>query len=246
MTNRNRIRLPRRSRKDRGKPRWTERDDYCLWWIGEQRVVRYDQLQRLLARESGYETAQSGWLSASRTTQTIKRWQKAELVHYARPYTRSHGFVYLSRKGLHFVELDYRYSEPKESQLTHLSYINQLRLKLEDDEEDEGEWISERAMLAQQERRTSGQRLQHLPDGIYVFATGMKLELEVELSRKAHKDLCAIMRGGEYLADTHNPVRYYVSPSAKTGVMKAYRTLMKTYDTFREFIEIRDLKELEG
>jgi hypothetical protein len=64
---------PRARRKDRGKPRWTERDDYCLWWIGEQRAVRYDQLQRLLARESDHETARPGWLSASRTSQTIER-----------------------------------------------------------------------------------------------------------------------------------------------------------------------------
>src|SRR5258708_3088563 len=135
--------IPRVPRKDKGKPRWTERDDYCLWWIGEQRVVRYDQLQRLLARESDHETVRPGWLSASRTTQTIQRWQKAGLVHYVRPYARRPGFVYLSRKGLRFVELDYHYSEPKESQLTHLSYINQARLKFEDEYDDgEGEWIS--------------------------------------------------------------------------------------------------------
>ena len=51
---------------------------------------------------------------------------------------------------------------------------------------------------------------------------------------------------GEYLAETRNPVRYYVSPDAKAGVMRAYRAVMKSGDTFREFIDIRDLKELEG
>ena len=42
--------LARATRKDKGRPRWTERDDYCLWWVGEQRAVRYDQLRRLLAQ----------------------------------------------------------------------------------------------------------------------------------------------------------------------------------------------------
>ncbi len=151
--------LARATRKDKGRPRWTERDDYCLWWVGEQRAVRYDQLQRLLARESDHETARPGWLSASRTIQTIQRWQKGGLAHYIKPYARRPGFVYLSRKGLRFAELDYRYSEPRESQLTHLSYINQARLKLEEEYDDEeGEWISERAILAEQERRSPGQR----------------------------------------------------------------------------------------
>ena len=238
--------LARATRKDKGRPRWTERDDYCLWWVGEQRAVRYDQLRLLLARESDHETASPGWLSASRTIQTIQRWQKGGLAHYIQPYARRPGFVYLSRKGLRFAELDYRYSEPRESQLTHLSYINQARLKLEEEYDDEdGEWISERAILAEQERRTPGQRLQHVPDGIFAFANGTALELEVELSRKPREKLCAIMRGGEYLAETRNPVRYYVSPDAKAGVMRAYRAVMKSGDTFREFIDIRDLKELE-
>lgn len=238
---------PRARRKDRGKPRWTERDDYCLWWIGEQRVVRYDQLQRLLARESDYETARPGWLTASRTSQTIERWLKAGLVHYIKPYRRRPGFVYLSRKGLRFVELDYRFSEPRESQLTHLSYINQARLKFEDEYgEEEGEWISERAILAEQGSREEGQQYQHVPDGIFAFATGEQLEIEVELSRKAQRYLQAIMRGGETMLGTRNPVRYYVAPSARASVLKAYRAVMRNQDTFRPSIEIRALQELEG
>lgn len=238
------VRAPRRQK---GKPRWTERDDYCLWWIGEQRAVRYDQLQRLLARESDEETARPGWLSASRTTQIITRWREAGLVHYAKPYVRQGGWTWLSRSGLRFTGLDYRYSVPKLSTLTHLYYINQARFKLEEEyDEEEGGWISERSMLAEQGSRGAGQQLQHVPDGIFAFATGEQLELEVELSRKAQRYLHAIMRGGESLPETRNPVRYYVAPSARAGVLKAYRLVMRTQGTFRASIEIRTLQELEG
>src|SRR6266700_756432 len=48
--------IRRKARQDKGKPQWTERNYYCLEWIGEQRAIRFDQLQRLLARESDQET----------------------------------------------------------------------------------------------------------------------------------------------------------------------------------------------
>lgn len=52
---------------------WNARDDYVLWWIGEQRAVWYDQVQRLLARESSEEPQDPQKLPLSRTRQIIQR-----------------------------------------------------------------------------------------------------------------------------------------------------------------------------
>ncbi len=239
----------RRAQKGKRKRQWTGRDYYCLSWIGEQRAIRYDQLQRLLARESDLETVVPGWLSESRTNHLIDRWEQAGLVIYVKPYVRRPGWLWLTRRGLRFAELKYRYNAPSESTFTHLYYINQARLQLEEEyDDDEMEWISERTILAEQKRRQKDQRLKHIPDAIIIFdpeGTAEKLDLEIELSRKSEAKLYEILRGGDDALDEIHPVRYYVSQKARAGVMKAYHSVMNTNDTFRAFIDIHDLKELE-
>lgn len=237
----------RHSRRDKGKPRWTERDYYCLEWIGEQRAIRFNQLQRLLAREAEQETPTPARLSYSRTTKLLKRWEKADLVYYKQVHVHQPGWIWLTRRGLHFVDLDYRYSVPAESTLMHLYYINQLRLYLEDHYDDEEmEWVSERALLAEQGQRQSDTALAHLPDGIAIFKNGEQWDMEVELSRKNQHDLQAILRGGESMLDEVHPVRYYVAPEVKSTVLNAFRTLMHTTGSFRSHIEIFDLHDLDG
>jgi hypothetical protein len=153
----------RRSRRHKEVPQWTVRDDYCIWWIGEQRAVRYDHVQRLSAHESDQQTLIPGRLSATRTTQIIHRWQKANLVIYIKVHAKSPGWIYLTLHGLRFAQLDYRYSTPRESTLTHLYYIIQVPLQMEEEyDEYEMEWQSERYLREEQKRLREDRSEEHI------------------------------------------------------------------------------------
>jgi len=63
--------LPRRkTRKDKGHPQWTERDEYLWEYIGFMQAVRFDQIQCLAARESPCEIDGDS-LSISRTSEMV-------------------------------------------------------------------------------------------------------------------------------------------------------------------------------
>ncbi len=125
----------RKDRIDKGQPQWTDRDISCLCWIGHMRAIRYDQLQRLLARLSTYETSDPHRLSVSRTSQIIRRWAQAKYVVYRVVYARQPGWIHLTRKGMYHAGLAYRAEPPKDRLLAHIYSINEVRLKLEEETE---------------------------------------------------------------------------------------------------------------
>ena len=229
----------RKTRMDKGQPLWTLRDNYCFEWIGHMRAIRYDQLQRLLARHSEYETGDPSMLSISRVSKIIARWSHAKYAIYRRVYAKQPGWIYLARKGLFHAGLDYRASPPRDRLLEHIYWINEVRLKLEETEPSI-QWISERAIQALQEKRQKGQRLQHIPDGIVV--RGMeRIDIEVQISRPSQQAVELVMRslGGNSV----NPLRYYASESAIAVVRKAYDRVMKGGWYGRPRIEIVELEE---
>jgi len=73
----------RKRRKDAGQPRWEDRDYYVLQWISEQGVIRFDQLRRLLGRESPELDDLETVLSESATRNAIDRWETGHLVNSA-------------------------------------------------------------------------------------------------------------------------------------------------------------------
>lgn len=238
----------RRRRADAGRSRWSDRDDYVLWWIGQQRAVRYDQIRRLLARESEGEPHNPQALSPSRTTQLIQRWQKAHLVQYRKIYVQQPGWIWLTRKGLAFAGLDYRASVPAESGLTHLYYINEVRLLLEegDDEEHPLVWTSERALQhAREEMRTRHRVLTHLPDGIATIGKDT-IDIEVELTRKRQREIERTMRGNWGSTRSTNALRYYVSRQALATVRAAWKQIERNYrfQGVRPWVEIVALDDL--
>jgi hypothetical protein len=99
------------------------------------RAIRYDQLQRLLARLSTYETSDPHRLSVSRTSQIIRRWAQAKYVVYRVVYARQPGWIHLTRKGMYHAGLAYRAEPPKDRLLAHIYSINEVRLKLEEETE---------------------------------------------------------------------------------------------------------------
>lgn len=236
-----------RPRSDAGKPRWNDRDEYTLWWIGEQRAGRYDQVQRLLARESRGEPKDPQALSPSRTAQIIQRWQKAHLVAYRKIYVQQPGWIWLTRKGLAFVGLDYRASVPAESSLTHLYYINEVRLLLEQTDEDHPLiWRSERALHhALEQMRIKSHRLPHIPDAIATIGEN-QIDIEVELTRKPQQEIERTMRGAWGSAHSTHALRYYVSRQALATVQAAWKQIEHAYSAqgHRPWVEIVALDTL--
>lgn len=233
-------------RMNAGEPVWTKRDLSVLEWIADQRAVRYDQLRRLLARESGGEPKDPDLLSMSRTAETIKRWVKKEYVIYRPILAKQPGWIWLTRKGLQtFSEEGYRPGSPAPGTLAHLYWMNQVRLYLEERNSDECEvsWTSERWLQHQHDQmKQKDIRQDHMPDGIVEMQRGeqtIAFEVEVELSRKSDAYLQHLMRGYVHGFSTE-PLCYYVGEAAETTVLTALKKLQTT-ECYRPWIEVYQL-----
>ncbi len=230
---------PRKPRIDKGQPQWTDRDRYCMNWIGHMRAIRLDQAQRLLARHSEYQTSDPERLSVSRASQIIQRWVCAKYAVYRRVYVGQPGWIHLTRKGLYHAGLNYRAEPPKDRMLDHLYHINEVRLRLEE-ENPSLKWISERAIQAEQEKRQRGQLLEHIPDGIIVNGSEL-IDIEVQIARPSQHKVELVMRGG-IRGNSMNPLRYYASEDAIAVVRRAYQAVMKGGRQSRPRIEVIELE----
>ena len=231
--------LPRRKRrKDADEPQWTPRDDYLIWFIGQMRTLRYDQVQRLLARLSEYQI-DNGKLCVSQTSRIIERWVKKKYAVYRRVYVGQPGWIHLTARGLHHAGLDFRAEEPSNRILEHIFWINEVRLKIEE-EYPAIQWISEREIAAQQEQRKKGQRLRRTPDAILVTESE-EVDIEVQISRPSPQEVRQVM-GDAYWSGSNNPLRYYVNRHSQSVVRAAYAQMVKERYAMRPRIEIIDLE----
>lgn len=237
---------PRKIRKDAGTPQWTDRDRFLWEYIGHMRAMRFDQVQRLAARASP-EEIEGGVLSVSRTSEIISRWT-AKAVRYAVFKSIFHaqpGWVYMTRRGLRQAGLDFRAEAPSVRSLEHLYWINEVRMKLEQ-EHPNMRWISERSIQAEQERRRAGQKLSHIQDGILVLpGAGGKtqtIDIEVQVSKPSPTEVQQIMSDQLLRRDANNPLRYYVNRKSRGVVQAVHQKMVSERRAMRPSIEIIDLE----
>lgn len=171
-------------------PQITPRWESTLRFIGEQGAVRFDQLQRIFGRLSPEpeELKLPGVLSAERTRKILRRWMQEELYLYKVFYAKECGWVWLTRKGLKYANLDLRYYEPAPSSLPHLFALNEIRLMIEERRPDD-QWRSERILRSEQDIRVQGSKIPHLPDAEIVSTHGSTIGIECELTVKSEKRL---------------------------------------------------------
>src|SRR5258708_3253310 len=137
----------------------------------------------------------------SRTTQIIKRWVEAGLALYQPILAKQPGWIWMTKKGIQFAGEDYSASgAPAPGTVNHLYLINEVRLWLEDQfDEDECNWTSERWMQHQRDTlKNKDERLPHMSDGYVEIndENGKRtFEVEVERSRKDDQFLGKLMRG---------------------------------------------------
>lgn len=242
--------LPKRkTRKDKDQPQWTKRDGYFLEYVGEMRAIHFNQARRLLARNSEYKV-ENGKLSVSRTSGIIDRYTRKN-VRFAvlKPAFRSMPrVIYLTRRGLTQVGLGYRAEAPAMRLLSHLFWIVEVRMKLEE-EHPKMEWISERSIQADQGRRRKGERLNHIPDGILVLPTedGAEeyIDIEVQISKPSPEAVENVI--DPYLSGSNSPLWYYVTKATRGVVKATYQKMLEKQKgggrSLRPSVKIIDLME---
>jgi hypothetical protein len=229
----------RQPRSDKGKPQLTQRDLDILRIIGEQTAYRFDQLQGLLARHPMTHSADPTFLSETRTTVMIRRWQQLGLADYRKILHDQEGWVWLTAKGIAHLQIPVRFHEPFHGDLEHLYWINETRALIEDGY-GAGPgfcWESERVIRATRERlqvqQKQGQHMdlwlpleyqcQHRVDGLFRCQVGKEAKeyvtaIEVELS---HKTYSAWKKIFLELVKYHHEVHYYVHPTVMASLARA-------------------------
>ncbi len=242
--------LPKRkTRKDKDQPQWKKRDGYFLEYVGQMRAINFNQARRLLARKSEYEV-ENGMLSVSRTSGIIDRYT-AKNVRFAvlKPAFHSEPrVIYLTRRGLTQAGLEYRAGAPSMRLLSHLFWIVEVRMKLEE-EHPKMEWISERSIQADQERRRKGERLKHIPDGILVLPTAdgteEYIDIEVQLSKPSPEAVEDVI--DPYSSGSNYPLWYYVTKASRGVVKATYQEMLEKQKgggrSLRPSVKIIDLME---
>lgn len=234
--------LPTRAiRKDANTSRWTDRDRYCLWYIGHMHALRFDQLRRLLARATSSQRSEP--LSYKRTWEIVQRWKKANFVVYDLTRYRRTGWISLTTKGLQFADLPFRAQKP--SLLDHLYWINEVRMHLEE-MYPTMQWVSERSLQEGKLMREAGQKRIHVPDGLLLIpeANGEQvcIDIEVQVSKPEWSKVKAVMIGDDLWTTDNHAMHYYVNKQSQRVVRNVYQQVMNSVGLTRPSIEIIDVE----
>lgn len=196
-------------RSDAGTIRATERDMQLLRWIAEQYAIPIDQLAELIGATE----------HAAR--RLMQRWKKAGWAEGRVLIVRERPLVWVTRRGLDDMGIDYRPWEPTLAKIEHIRAVNAVRLSLEASRPN-GIWTSERQLLKEQAQRQRAARekgleppkAHHLADGLWQIAVDADpTAVEVERSYKGTERTTQIML---HLVHTQKlKVAYFTTPTIK-------------------------------
>jgi hypothetical protein len=223
--------LSRKRRKDAGQPRWEDRDYSCLYWIGEQGLIRFDQLQRLLGRKSLELNDWNAILSPSATRNALERWTRGKLINSAYLLPKEPQYYWLSTHGFQFASLDlphYHPTNPKRDldQIRYLFACNQVRLFLDltrrtkeilPGDWRDWVWLSERIF----QHASLDPTRKHTPSGAFVNRKGASIGIQVELIRKEQAE--HLMR--LYVSATYEQVWYFALSEPFQYLIEIYKRL---------------------
>jgi hypothetical protein len=172
----------RKVRSDKGKIIATERDQYVIAWIGEQWAARFDQIQKLLGKFSDpSKPFRNGEYPAATTVRDqLGRWQSAGWIGYERSLYAGNSWIWATRKGLRFVDLDEIYTarRPADTRLNHIFAVNEVRMFLQK----KYTWISERRLRSEMPATKKGLRVGPIADGLIVHPKAGRIGIEVQIS----------------------------------------------------------------
>ena len=200
----------------------TARDERVLRWIGEQYIVRFEILQRLLGREPknlNDNFPVNGVLSERNTRKAIRRWLDEGLVEYRKFLFAERGYVWLTYKGMRTANLRYKTYSPAIASLAHFQRINELRVNLEERYKERLTWTCERELRRVYELMSAEKKKSwHLPDAVVTLEARQEIAIEVEITQKSDKRLLETV---ERLVQQYKGVWYFVTDETREAVVKA-------------------------
>ncbi len=210
----------RKTRRDAGIPKLSERDLWLLGWIGEQWGVQRDQLEKLLARRIARQdlVTRQGFLSSKGV---IERWEAQGLAVYRKLVVERPGWIWLTKKGLSELGFSFSYVELKPtSDLNHMYWTNQVRMYVEAKHADRV-WISERALKYGRQGRKNW--LRHPTDGDILAGEDLskRIAVEVELTAKSYDRTLEIMTA--LTRHNYDAVWYFVTAKSRGVVERCYK-----------------------
>jgi len=221
------LKKSRKQRKDAGQLRWENRDYYCLQWIGQQTVVRFDQLQRLLGRESQAFHDYSHVLSPSATRNAINRWEMGKLINSRHVQGNEQKYYWLSQQGLDFVELNLPHHVPEASTIQHSFACNQIRfyveqLDYETEEMTNASWLSQRELRLQE-------RTIPLPDAEWYTLELGRVAIHVETERKVREQALHTMQSyAQERVGSYSEVWYFATHTTLAFLEDLRQTLQQS------------------
>lgn len=229
---------PRVTRRDSGLPRLTPRDLLILWWIAQQYTIRIDQLQRLLARHSEVKLEDPERVSLSTARTAIARWQRLGLVICKKILASKDdpAWIWLTPRGLQYLETGFSYYEPKPGALAHLHLINEARLYVEAQRPNDT-WKSERQLRKEEEARPKHFKAPHRSDGLLVRQDGLAIAVEIERYDKGQDRLVEILQD---LSAKYHRTWYFVAKPAMRVMQKALAELSEVQ---RVTIQVLSIEE---
>jgi hypothetical protein len=160
-----------------------------------QRAVRLDQLRRLLYRYTPeadrYKLRTDiDYVSLDRVYKWLKKHETNGFIERDIILHDDQAWIWLSRAGLREISLDFSYSgAPSSSRLSHLYYINQVRLAIEVKRPNDL-WKSERQIRKEMDAAARGKNQPHTPDALLTnMQNGKVTALEIEVHSKTDNAL---------------------------------------------------------
>ncbi|HCI82609.1 MAG TPA: hypothetical protein DHW02_23285 [Ktedonobacter sp.] len=92
-------------------------------------------------------------------------------------------------------------------------------------------------MQAEQELRQRGQKMQHMPDGVFIYiddkGKSIEIDIEVYLSKTSPKKIREVMSYQAWDEGKNNPLRYYVNKLARKQVLATYQVMQREGQAIR-------------
>jgi hypothetical protein len=237
------VKTIKQPRRDKGVPRFTERDLAALKMIGEQYAMRIDQLQMLLGDMASQKTKVEGLLSESATRHAVERWQSAGLVEYRKVFSGDPGWVWLTALGLRTAGLSFTMLRPGAGELDHIYWCTQTRLSYYLRHHGDHVWETERYLRQEMHvgKKKAGASEIYIPDARITMENLNVIALQVELTAKTRRKLEKII---EALALEYTLTWYVTRGTIADRVREAIEALDDP--TLAERFRIYDLETIGG
>jgi hypothetical protein len=200
----------------------TDRDWHVLAWVGEQYAARLDHVQYQLGQDAGRGAKIEGQISQNAARLVVARWKRLGLADYKKILASEPAWIWLTAKGIHELDLSFKFYTPSLARLEHLSAVNRVRIFLEKQHPD-AVWYSEREYRADMVYE-KGVSFPHIPDGILETEKG-DVAIEVELNVKKPAELRESL---QELAESYHEVWYFANKEIGAALDAARKKLDPT------------------